>query len=346
MNKVEDYTISLNSNIHQALKKLENGLNSKTLFVIDKENKLIGSITDGDIRRGLLRDMSLSDTLEEFANKNFRYIDLEKYDLNDLLEIKKNQIFIIPILKKDKVYKILNLKLSKSFLPLDAVIMAGGKGTRLKPLTDTIPKPLIKVGDKPIIDYNVESLMSYGIEKINVTINYLGTKIEEHFRKKNIKEVRCVWENKPLGTLGSVSLVKEFLHDNVLIMNSDILTNIDLELFFLNFLGSNADMAVASVPYNVYIPYAVMDLKESMVQGFKEKPEYRYYTNGGIYIVRKTVLEKYISDCKYYNATDLMEDILNNGGKIYSYPMKEYWLDIGKHKDLEKAKNEVNTIKF
>lgn len=340
------HLINHDLSVKEALEKLNKLDGNNLLFVVNDNKNLIGSISDGDIRRGLLKGLNISSPLIEFANKDVKYLSVENYNLSELLTLRKNKISIIPILKKNKIHRILNLKVIKSLLPLDAIIMAGGKGTRLKPLTNNLPKPLIKVGDKAIIDYNINLLLSYGIEKINVSVNYLGGKIEEHLRNYNIREVECFWEKKALGTLGSAGLVQEFFHNYILVMNSDILTNIDLELFFLEFLRSNADMAVAAVPYNVYIPYAVMNLDGSKVQGFTEKPEYRYYTNGGIYIIKKEVLKKYVSGVDFYNATDLMDDILKSGGEIYSYPMREYWLDIGKHKDLEKANNDIQTIKF
>lgn len=340
------HIINQKLSVKEVLQKLNELDGNNLLFIVNERDNLIGSISDGDIRRGLLNGLNVSSPITEFSNKEVKCLNYENFKLSELISIKRDKISIIPILKENKIYRILNLKLTKSFLPLDAIIMAGGKGMRLKPLTNTLPKPLIKVGDKAIIDYNVNLLLSYGIEKILISVNYLGEKIEKHFRNKNIKEVECFWEKNALGTIGSAGLVKKYFHDHVLIMNCDILTNIDLESFFLEFLNNNADMAVAAVPYNVYIPYAVMDINESMVQGFTEKPEYKYYTNGGIYIIKKEILRKYVNGKDFYNATDLMEEIIKSGGKIYSYPMNEYWLDIGKLKDLEKANNEIRTIKF
>lgn len=343
---ISPHIIHNNIKVKEALTKLNELDGNNILFIINENGNLVGSISDGDIRRGLIKGLNLNSPLEEFANREVKFLNLKEFKFKEFLKLKRQKILIIPILKDNKIYKIINLKLSKSFLPVDAIIMAGGKGTRLKPITNSIPKPLIKIGGKPIIDYNVERLLSFGIERINVSINYLGSKIEKHFKEKNAEEVNCFWESQALGTIGSAGLVKDFLYNHVLVMNSDILTNIDFEGFFIEYINSGADMAVASYPYNVYIPYAVMDLKDSIVKGFTEKPEYRFYTNAGIYLIKTEILKKFVKGDAYFNATDLMEKIIDSGGAIYSYSMKEYWLDIGKHRDLEKANVDINTIKF
>ena len=341
-----DHLIDNSANIKEALLRLNQLDLDMILFVVDKKRKLLGSLTDGDVRRGLLNNKSLDSNVLEFIKTCPKKLQKGNYNIEDLIKYRKENYKIIPIVDdQDKVIDIINFRIIRSYLPLDALIMAGGKGTRLKPLTDRLPKPLIPVGEKPIIDYNIDHLLYYGIKNIKISVNYLGDKIEKHIRKNN-KEIEFIWEDKFLGTIGSAGLVKDFVHDAVLIMNSDLLTNIDFETFFLKFKHSNADMAVAAVPYEVYIPYAVMELQDSNVRGFTEKPIYQYYTNGGIYIVKKETLRKHVQSGSFYNATDLMKDIMKSGGQIYSYPMDEYWLDIGKHQDLEKANNEIHKIKF
>ena len=237
-----------------------------------------------------------------------------------------------------------HLKKQKSYLPIDAVLMAGGKGERLRPLTEKTPKPLIKVGDKAIIDYNIDRLISYGLKHINVTINYLGDQIEEHFAiPKNGIKVETVREPKFLGTIGSIQFVKEFQNDTILVMNSDLFTNIDYEDFYLHFKEHDADMSVAAVPYNVSIPFGIFDLNGREIKGIKEKPTYHHYANAGIYLIKKEVL-KYIPDNEFFNATDLIEELVKQRMKVIRFPITGYWIDIGQHSELEKAKELVKHL--
>ena len=235
----------------------------------------------------------------------------------------------------------------RSYLPVDAVIMAGGRGQRLSPLTDSTPKPLLKVGDKPIMEHNLERLALYGIDDFWVSVKYLGEQIEDYFSdgsKRNVK-IRYVWENEPLGTIGAVSKINDFEHDYILVTNSDILTNLDYEHFFLDFLKHDADFSVVSIPYQIDIPYAVLETSSINIISLKEKPSYTYYSNGGIYLMKKSVL-KHLPKDRFFNATDLMEKLIGEGHKVISYALSGYWLDVGKHEDFDKAQKDILQIKF
>ncbi len=225
--------------------------------------------------------------------------------------------------------------------------MAGGRGERLQPLTNHTPKPLLRVGEKPIIEHNIDRLALYGIHDFWISVKYLGEQIEAHLGTGESKdiEINYVWEDQPLGTVGAVSKINDFKHDYVLITNSDLLTNIDYEHFFLDFIEKDADFAVVTIPYQVNVPYAVLETKNATVLSFKEKPTYTYYSNGGIYLMKRQVL-KYLPYNTYFNATDLMEKLIVDGLKVTSYPLAGYWLDVGKHEDFEKAQHDILQIKF
>ena len=225
--------------------------------------------------------------------------------------------------------------------------MAGGRGQRLQPLTDATPKPLLKVGDKPIMEHNLDRLIMYGIDDFWVSVKYLGEQIEAYFgagKQKNIN-IEYVWENDPMGTIGAVSKINNFKHDYVLVTNSDLLTNIDYEQFFLEFIKQGADLAVLTIPYQVAIPYAVLETERGEVKSFKEKPTYTYYSNGGIYLIKRELLD-FIPENNFYNATDLMEELIRQNKKVISFPFFGYWLDVGKHEDFEKAQIDIHNIKF
>jgi NDP-sugar pyrophosphorylase family protein len=225
--------------------------------------------------------------------------------------------------------------------------MAGGRGLRLSPLTDTTPKPLLKIGNKPILEHIIERISIFGIKNIIITINYLGNQIKDYFNTGNSHnlEIKYIEEKKPLGTLGAISKIKHFEHDYILITNSDLLSNINYEDFFLDFIEKNADMSVVTIPYNVNVPYAVLETYNNNVLNFKEKPTYTYYSNAGIYLVKKNIL-KSIPQNTFYNATDLMDHLIKSSNKIISFPLIGYWLDIGNPDDYAKAENDFKMIKF
>ena len=345
---MEDRHIILNSfTILDALNRINNIHEGPlVLFVVDSENKVIGSLTDGDIRRALIKGISVTETVEKAVHRDFNFLRKNVNDDVKNIHIQRElKMKLVPVLdENNQIYEIINLEKYKTLLPVDAVLMAGGKGERLRPLTEKTPKPLIKVGEKCIIDYNIDSLISYGIKNIFVTVNYLGEQLEEHFKEKRdgIK-INTVKEPKYLGTIGSIKFVESFYKDTILVMNSDLFTNIDYEDFYLHFKEHDADMSVAAVPYIVKVPYGVFNLEGRNIKGVTEKPTISYYANAGIYLIKKELL-KLIPENKFYNATDFMSSLINNNYKVIRYPISGYWIDIGQHDELERAKEIVKHI--
>jgi dTDP-glucose pyrophosphorylase len=343
-----DHLILSGSRIKEALLQFNMLSQDAILFVVNHDDKLIGALTDGDVRRGLLKGFTIESFVDEIIQANPRYITKGENNLQKIIEYREADFRIVPVVdEKHRVVNVINFRKIRSYLPIDAVIMAGGKGVRLQPLTNTTPKPLLKVGDKAIMEHNLDRLALFGIDDFWVSVKYLGEQIESHFgtgKEKNVK-IEYVWENEPLGTIGAVSQIKDFEHDYILVTNSDLLTNIDYEQFFLEFVKQNADLAVLTIPYQVNIPYAVLETLNGEVKSFKEKPTYTYYSNGGIYLMKKEML-KYIPKNTFFNATDLMEELITKKLKVISFPFSGYWLDVGKHEDFEKAHIDIHNIKF
>lgn len=309
------------------------------LFVLDADQRMVGTLTDGDSRRSLIAGASVNDKVEKIMHRNFNYMKIE--DIDNVKEIKRQKeqmMKLVPVLDKDKhIVEIINLEMYQTRLPIDAVLMAGGKGERLRPLTDKTPKPLLPVGNKAIIDHNIDRLISNGVKHINVTVNYLGELLEEHFREpKGEVQVLTVREPKYLGTIGSIRFVKEFFNDTVLVMNSDLFTNINYEDFFLHFKEHDAEMSVAAVPYTVSIPYGIFDLEGREIHGLIEKPTYNYYANAGIYLIKRSALEE-IPEDTFFNATDLIEKLIAEGKKVIRFPLNGTWIDIGNPQEYQKA---------
>ena len=348
-NTISRHLILAEDSVRVALTKLNDlGIDS-ILFVVDKDNKLIGSLTDGDLRRGFIKGLGFDDPLDRFIQPDPKFIYEDDYDLQVLDELRVKNYKIIPIVSAErKVVNILNFSVNITRLPVDAVLMAGGEGKRLRPLTEKTPKPLLKVGDKPIIEYNIDRLGKVGIKNIHLSINYLADQIKEYFQDGSSKNlnIQYLQESKPLGTIGSVLLVDDFKHDDIIVMNSDLLTNIDFADFYKTFKSSGADMAVAATTYNVDIPYAVLEVDaENSVKSLREKPRYTYYSNAGIYLLKKDLL-KMIPNDTFYDITDLMAKILEMDLKLVTYPINGYWLDIGKHDDFKKAQEDIKHLKL
>jgi NDP-sugar pyrophosphorylase family protein len=222
--------------------------------------------------------------------------------------------------------------------------MAGGKGERLRPLTEKTPKPLLPVGGKAIIDHNIDRLIANGVKHINVTVNYLGEQLEEHFAEPRGEVlVHTVREPKYLGTIGSIRFVKEFYNDTILVMNSDLFTNINYEDFFLHFKEHDAEMSVAAVPYTVSVPYRIFDLDARDIQGLVEKPTYNYYANAGIYLIKKSALDE-IPEDTFFNATDLIEKLIAENKKVIRFPLNGTWIDIGNPQEYQKANELVKHL--
>ncbi|MBK7182913.1 MAG: nucleotidyltransferase family protein [Bacteroidetes bacterium] len=319
------------------------------VFIVNDKKQLVGSLTDGDIRRGLLNGRTIDESITFFMNTKSKCFVEGENNFEKVANYKAAGIRFIPIVNKDSVIiKIIDLDKLKSIIPVNAILMAGGKGERLKPLTDTTPKPMLKIGDKPIIVRNIERLASFGVNEFTISVRHLAEQIIDGVNAAKVDDVKIdfVKEESPLGTIGAVKLMKGLSKDVILLMNSDLLTNIDFQDFYKKFLDSKADMQVATIPYNVDIPYAVMEINnKDEVTAFSEKPRYTYYSNAGVYLFKKELISL-IPDNTPFDATHFMEAVIKSQKKLISYPILSYWLDIGRIEDYYKAQEDVKHINF
>lgn len=349
MYNYQKHLIKAGTEVKEALKLLDELAPDSILFILNEEDKLIGSLTDGDVRRGVMKGLTLKSNISDFIESNPKCLTKGEYTIEDVIHFREEDLRIIPVINKDgTIINIVNFRHHKSYLPIDTVIMAGGRGERLKPLTDTTPKPLLEVGGKPIIEHNIDRLISFGADDFWLSVRYLGHQIESYFGSGENKNsnIQYVWEDEPLGTIGAVSKIENFQHDYVLVTNSDILTNLDYEDFYKFFMSTGSDLSVLTIPYNVEIPYAVLDTNDNdEIISFKEKPTFTYYSNGGIYLMKREVLDLVPKDA-FHNATDLMEMLIAKGKKVTSFPLRGYWLDVGKHEDFRKANEDIHHIQF
>lgn len=346
---MKDHTISQNISLLDALSRIcDLAPEPLVLFVLDENKRMVGTLTDGDSRRALINGASVNDRIEKIMHRNFNYMNFESVDdVKEIKHQKEMKMKLVPVLDKEMhIVDIINLERYATRLPIDAVLMAGGKGERLRPLTEKTPKPLLPVGDKAIIDHNIDRLIANGVKHINVTVNYLGEQLEEHFLESRGEiKIQTVREPKYLGTIGSIRFVKEFYNDTILVMNSDLFTNINYEDFYLHFKEHDAVMSVAAVPYTVSVPYGIFDLEGRNIQGLIEKPTYNYYANAGIYLIKKSVLDEIPEDV-FFNATDLIEKLIAEDKKVIRFPLNGTWIDIGNPQEYKKANELVKHINY
>lgn len=309
-----------------------------TLLVTDEQGVMTGTLTDGDVRRALLCGISLAAPVTDAMHREFRRLREGNIDVDSLRDMRRLGIRLIPVVdEKGRLKKIVDTRHTRTLLPVSAILMAGGKGERLRPLTLTTPKPLLKIGGKPIIDYNVAGLASVGVSDITVTVNYLAEQMESHFSEPvEGVAVKCVRETKPLGTIGSASLVDISEEGDTIVMNSDLLTTISFEDMYLRHCEQRADVTIAAVPYNVSVPYAILSTEGGDVKALEEKPSYSYYANAGIYIISNRLLRS-LNPEERTDATDLIEQAINEGKKVTYFPINGTWIDIGSPADFKHA---------
>lgn len=231
-------------------------------------------------------------------------------------------------------------------MPFEAIIVAGGRGERLSPLTNDTPKPLLPVGGKPIVEYAVNRLRKTGVQNFTFCVNYLADQIKAHFGDGTAwqAEFDYLQENEPLGTIGGAALKEQFRFQDLLVINGDLLTTIHFDRFYAFFLEQEADLAIATIPYRVNLPYGILDLDtDQTVQGVLEKPTFTYRINTGIYFMRREVLDLIPRNTRY-DAIELIEAALTRDLKVVSYPLLDYWMDIGQIEDYRKAQEDIQFL--
>lgn len=337
-NKIVESTSTLRDAMI-ALNSLSGG--DMTLLVVDNkvDMQLRGTLTNGDVRRALLDGRTLADSVLTALNSKFKYIsDNDTDELTKIRSYRKAGILTIPIVDcNGRITDILDLNTTVSRLPVRAVLMAGGKGERLRPLTLDTPKPLLEIDGKAIIDYNIEALVRVGIRDITVCTRYMADRIKRHFDEPVAGvRVKCVTEERAMGTVGAVSLVDIPEHGDTLIMNSDLLTTISFEDMYIKHRTSNADVTVGVVPYQVSVPFAILTTEGEKVTSIEEKPSYSHYANGGVYLFDNKLL-KTVSRDVATDAPDLIRQAIDAGLKVTYYVIDGTWIDIGSPTDFRQA---------
>ena len=334
-----------------AVRQIEDSDNRMTV-VVDANNKLIGTITDGDVRRSLLNGATLDNLAMEICNQHPQIAEPGLPETELLRRMEKANVPTLPSV--DEAGRFLGLVTKAEVYEADAstnngigldaaIIMAGGQGMRLRPLTENLPKPLMDIGGTPLLGHMVLRLALSGVKRIFVSINYLGHLIEDYLgdgRRFGIS-IKYIRENEPMGTAGALSEFQGRFRKPVLVMNGDILTNFRFENFAAYHIETGADVSVAAIKHMVKIPYGVIHTRDDNYLGIEEKPTQQYLCNAGMYVLSPEAFCAIPQ--KFYNMTDLIDLRRAQGKRVAVFPVYEYWSDIGTVDDLEATREKVQS---
>jgi len=336
----------LNATIKDAVETLEKG-ELKIVLVLDQDNVLKGTVYDGDIRRALLRGLGLTSEISKVMSINFISVSKEAGFKEVKKTMQKNSIFHVPV--TDEENKLLGIHVLDNYgfendlreYPNSVLLMAGGRGERLMPLTENCPKPLLKINGKPMLEIILEQFIKAGLRKFYISVHYLSDQIIDYFGdgKKWDVSISYLHEEEPMGTAGALNLLPKTINHPILIMNGDILTKINLPQLLEFHENNNADITISGSEYYYTSPYGVIDVEGINFKSIIEKPTFKHFINAGIYVINPIIINE-LGNKEYLDMPDLLNRRIDKNYKIVVYPIHEYWLDIGRIDSLNQAKIE------
>ncbi len=347
MKNIERIRLEIGSTIKEALEIIDSGA-MKIAVVLDDENKLLGTVSDGDIRRGLLKGLGLESVVETILHKTPVVCGVND-SKEDILKIAvEKKLYQIPIVDIDGVLIGID-EVDELLRPTEysnkVVLMVGGLGSRLGELTNDRPKPLLEVGNKPLLETIISNFAKYGFRNIVMSVNYKAQMIEEYFGDGSRfgVTIEYIHEKERMGTAGALSLMRQQLTGAFFVMNGDLLTSVNFEHMLDYHLASQTSATMGVREYDFQVPYGVLNLDGHQIIGIEEKPVHKFFVNAGIYILDEKVLE-YVPDDTFYDMPTLFEQLIANNHTAASFPIREYWLDIGRITDYEQANNEYHGV--
>ena len=346
MYKIDEIKINQNASIKEALKVIDKGA-IKVAVVLSDDGLLLGMLNDGDIRRALLKGMSLDDSIAGIINKHPVVANINDTKERILELANEKKLHQIPIISNGKLIGIQDIRefLAPKNKPNKVILMVGGLGTRLRPLTNDVPKPMLDVGNKPILHTIVENFAKYGYTDIIMCVNYKSEIIKEYFGdgdKFGVK-IEYVLESKRMGTAGALSLLQKRPKDDFFVMNGDLLTNVNFEYLHEYHKDSNALASICIRKYEMQVPYGVVNVRANKVTSIEEKPTQSFFVSAGIYMFSPIVLD-FIPKGVFYDMPTLFGELLKQGFAVYPFFIREYWLDIGKMDEYRRANDEYEGV--
>lgn len=353
---ISELFISLNSPIRQVIECIDHSGRVSSALIVDDNHHIISIITDGDVRRGILAGFSLNDPVSKLLLIKSQMphptavIASIKTDPSLFLRImQENEVKQLPLIDSDgKVVDIVILSelLPLAKLPFQAVVMAGGLGARLRPLTDKMPKPMLSIGGRPLMELTLEKLRKAGVERVGISTNYRASTIVDHFGdgKAFGIDVNYIQEDRPLGTAGALGLM-DTPNGTLLVINGDVITDVDFETMLAYHQEHKAEITVGVRQFSVEVPYGVLECEGPRVRELKEKPQLAFLVNAGIYLLEPSVYD-FISPGEHLDMTELIQHLLDSKRSVISFPIIEYWLDIGQPADYERAQSDAKDGKY
>ena len=346
MKKIDDIKLHPGNTVKEAMAIIDKG-SLQFAVVVDDDLKLLGVLTDGDIRRGLLRGLGLESSIESLINKHPVVANINDTKERILELANEKKLHQIPIISNGKLIGIQDIRefLAPKNKPNKVILMVGGLGTRLRPLTNDVPKPMLDVGNKPILHTIVENFAKYGYTDIIMCVNYKSEIIKEYFGngdKFGVK-IEYVLENQRMGTAGALSLLKERPKDDFFVMNGDLLTNVNFEYLHEYHKDSNALASICIRKYEMQVPYGVVNVRANKVTSIEEKPTQSFFVSAGIYMFSPIVLD-FIPKGVFYDMPTLLGELLKQNFAVYPFFIREYWLDIGKMDEYRRANDEYEGV--
>ena len=347
MSSWKEVLVSLQTSIKDVIRILDQS-SKQIVMVVDDQRRLLGTVTDGDIRRGILKGVSLTDEVRHIMNPDPTVARVDEGRDGILAAMQRKQLHHIPLVDENR--HVMGLETLDELIqsrkrPNRVVLMAGGLGSRLRPLTDDCPKPMLKVGNKPLLETILDNFIEYGFQHFYISVNYMADVVKSYFGDGSRwgVEIQYLQEDQKLGTAGALSLLPEKPGESLLVMNGDLLTKVNFSQL-LDFHCSQRSIGTMCVrEYDFQVPYGVVKIDGHRITGIDEKPVQRFFVNAGIYVLEPAALNL-IPSKTYFDMPTLFEKIIEEKKETAVFPIREYWLDIGQLADYDRANGEFMQV--
>jgi len=336
---IENYLIYSECTIKEAMEHLDK-VQGLGLIVVDEKKTVLGAVTDGDIRRAVLKGVAVSETITCAMNTNPQVFSVGTPEdvLSECCTVK--QINVLPLVNTERVIADIYISEKKIFHPVPVILMAGGLGVRLGELTKNCPKPMLKIGNKPLLEIIIDRFVELGFCDFYISVNYKAEIIEEYFKsgERHNCNISYLHESKRLGTAGSLRLLPDGVRGSLIVMNADLLTKIDFRALLDSHRKSDALATMSVREYTFQVPYGVVDVEDGKARGINEKPVHSFFVNAGVYCLDSSLREE-IPENEYFDMPSLLKICAKKGNSPSCFPIVEDWIDIGRKEDLLKAQN-------
>ncbi|WP_435627918.1 nucleotidyltransferase family protein [Candidatus Ferrigenium straubiae] len=340
MKDIKKILVSPDSSIRDTIQLIDSSA-MQIALVVDGDNHLLGTVTDGDVRRGILRGVALNETVDKIMNPNPSVCREDDAREAILTRMEIRNLRHMPVV--DKAGRVVRLETHDELLaPKErdnlVVLMAGGLGVRLRPLTENCPKPMLKIGGRPILETILLNFIEYGFRRFYLSVNYMSEAITEYFGDGSRwgVDIRYLRESQKLGTAGALSLLPERPNSPILVMNGDLLTKVNFTQL-VDFHGAHRSKATMCVrEYDFQVPYGVVKMDHHSITAIEEKPVQTFFVNAGIYMLEPEILDM-IPKSDFFDMPTLFDRLIADRSKTIAFPVREYWLDIGHVEDFERA---------